>query len=85
MEAIKTRLIKVGNSRGVRIPKVLIDQVGLSEEVEIAPDNDQLVIRSRRKPREGWADQAAAMHAAGDDELLDEPTPTEFDEKEWTW
>ena len=85
MAAVKTRLVKIGNSRGVRIPKVLIEQAGLGTEVEIAAQPDQIVIRSSRCPREGWEEQFARMHAAGDDALLDEFTPTEWDEREWQW
>jgi antitoxin MazE len=85
MSAVKTRLVRIGNSRGVRIPKPMLEQAGLQDEVEIAVERNQLVIRSRRHPRDGWDEQFQAMAAAGDDRLLDEPTPTQFDEREWEW
>lgn len=85
MGAVKTRLVRIGNSRGVRIPKPLLEQAGLGEDIEIAVERNQLVIRSSRHPREGWDEQFRAMAAAGDDKLLDAPTPTKFDEIEWEW
>ena len=55
--SLRTRIIKIGNSRGVRIPKLLLDQLGLDEEVELAVREDQLVIRPIRRPRYGWDEQ----------------------------
>ena len=85
MNTLKTRIIKIGNSRGVRIPKLLIDQVGIGTEVEIAVQRDQLVIRSTSGPRQGWEAQFRAMAEQGDDRLLDEPQPTRWDKSEWKW
>ena len=50
---IKTRLIKIGNSQGIRIPKMLLDQVALTEELELAVQGDHLVLRPTRRPRAG--------------------------------
>ena len=85
MNTVKTQLIKIGNSRGIRIPKLLIDQVGLGDEVEIAVQHDQLIIRSISHPREGWEEQFQAMAQHGDDQLLDEATPTQWETREWRW
>jgi len=85
MNAVKTQIIKIGNSRGIRIPKLLIDQVGLGSEVEIAVQRDQLVIRSTSRPRYGWDEQFRAMAERHDDRLLDEPIPTQWDVSEWKW
>ena len=85
MSAVKTPIIKIGNSRGIRIPKVLIDQVGLGNEVEITIQRDQLVIRPTSRPRYGWDEQFRAMAEVSDDLLLDELTPTQWDVSEWKW
>ena len=74
MNTIRTRVIKIGNSHGVRIPKPLIDQVKLGDEVEIAVQRGAIVIRPVNLPRKGWADQFRAMAENGDDQL-DEPVP----------
>ena len=85
MTAIKTKIVKIGNSRGVRIPKLLLEQAGFIEEVEIVVDNDQLILRPVAGPRAGWDEAFRRMAAAGDDKLLDPETLTMWDETEWEW
>ena len=82
---MKTRLVRIGNSRGIRIPKPLLDQVGLEDEVELRVLDNGIVIKAARAPRTGWAEAAKRVHERGEDRLLDEPTPTRFDETEWEW
>lgn len=82
---MKARIVRVGNSRGIRLPKPLLEQAGLREDVEIYAERGRIVIESAARPRMGWADAARHMAAAGDDSLLDEPTPTQFDSEEWSW
>jgi len=82
---MKTRLIRIGNSRGVRLPKAIISQAGLTEEVELGVRDGAVVIAPAVGPRRGWADAAASMRAHDDDRLLDPPIPTHFDETEWKW
>ena len=82
-----TKLVRIGNSRGVRIPKALIEQLGLEGALSLNVTPDGLVIRPVKHPRDGWAEQFRAMVAAGDDLLIDGnswPAP-EFDETEWEW
>jgi len=81
---MKSRLIRIGNSRGVRLPKPLIEEAGLQEEVEVQIRGNALVITSPIRPRAGWAEAARQMRERGDD-LLEEPTGTQFDDKEWRW
>ena len=82
---MRARLIRIGNSRGVRLPKPLIEEAGLREEVEVHVQEGAVVISSPRRARAGWAEAARHMRARGDDRLLDQPTRTQFDEKEWRW
>lgn len=69
---MKTRLVRIGNSKGIRIPKALIDQSGLRDEVEITLKGNSLVIRPASNPREGWAEAFEEMARRGDDTLLDD-------------
>jgi antitoxin MazE len=85
MNTVKTRIIKIGNSRGIRIPKLLIEQVGIGTEVEITVEKDQLVVRSASSPRQGWDAQFRAMAEHGHDRLLDTAVLTEWDSSEWKW
>lgn len=84
---IKTRLIKIGNSQGIRIPKLLLEQVGLAEEVELEVQQDQIVIRPAQQPRYGWDEQFRAMAEHKDDTLLDSDNLnlTTWDTVEWEW
>ncbi|MFO0811326.1 MAG: AbrB/MazE/SpoVT family DNA-binding domain-containing protein [Gemmataceae bacterium] len=84
---MKSRVVRIGNSRGVRIPKPLLDQTGLSGVVEITAENGSLVIRPTKTPRAGWDAAFRAMAARGDDALLDAPAPSlsGWDEDEWEW
>jgi antitoxin MazE len=83
--AMKARLVRIGNSRGVRLPKLLIEQAGLVDDVEIHARDGAIVIVPARKAREGWAKSAALLGSRNDDGLLDPPAPTRFDEEEWQW
>jgi antitoxin MazE len=82
---VTTRIVRIGNSRGIRVPKLLLDQAALSDEVEIQAEPGRLVVSGVRRPRAGWAVAAQAMHARGDDVELDAATPTRFDRSSWKW
>jgi antitoxin MazE len=69
---MKTPIVRIGNSQGIRIPKPLLEQTGLKGEVEINAQEDSLVIRPARKPRAGWAGAFREMARRGDDALLDQ-------------
>jgi antitoxin MazE len=81
----RTRIVQIGNSKGIRVPKVLLDHAQLPDEVELQADNGRLIVRAARGPRAGWAEAAKAMRTRGSDQLLDAPTPSQFDAKEWRW
>ncbi|HVA88944.1 MAG TPA: AbrB/MazE/SpoVT family DNA-binding domain-containing protein [Chloroflexota bacterium] len=85
--AIRTHLIQIGNSQGIRIPKALIEQAHLSGDVEIVVQESQLVVRAAPRPRAGWAAAFQRMAAAGDDALLDAESlvASDWDETEWQW
>jgi antitoxin MazE len=87
---VRTRLVRIGNSQGVRIPKALLDQVGLDGEVELEAQDRQLVVRPvppEGRARLGWDERFRAMAERGDDRLLDEDGggPSRFDAHESEW
>ena len=82
---MKAKIIRIGNSQGVRLPKIWLDQLNLGPEVEMAMQADKIVIRPTLRPRHDWDGQFAAMAEAGDDRLLDVPVSTAFDKDEWKW
>ena len=83
--AVATRIIRIGNSRGIRVPKALLEQAQLPEEVELHAEPGRLVVRAARRMREGWAEAARLMRQRGEDRLPIEPATTNFDDNEWDW
>ena len=84
-KAIRTRIVKIGNSQGVRLPKLLLEQSGIHAEVEIEVQGDYLTIRPTSRSRSGWDEAFAAMSKQHDDVLLDEASTTDWDQFEWEW
>ena len=82
---MKTKLVRIGNSRGIRIPKPLLEQAGLQEDVELQVVRTGIMIRGATSAREGWAQAAQKIRERHEDVLLDEPVATHFDETEWVW
>ena len=82
MTVVRAKLVKIGNSRGIRLAKPLLEVSGLADEVEIEAAPGVLTIRPSAHPRAGWAEAASSFEAEG---LLDEMSATQFDDEEWSW
>ncbi len=82
---MKTKIVRIGNSRGVRIPKPLLQQAGLENEVHLRVVESGIIIEGATRPRVGWRTAAAKLREQGGDALLDEVLPTEFDDSDWVW
>ena len=83
---MRVELVRIGNSRGIRIPKPLIEQCRLGDTVELRVEQDRLIIAPDRPPRQGWKEAFRAAGTAAGDELLLEPMPSsQFDREEWRW
>ena len=83
---MKATIIQIGNSRGIRIPKPVFEQCGFKDEVDLEVHHHELIIRSSRRPREGWSAAFETMAKQGDDQLLDpSPIDSDWDENEWEW
>ncbi|MGF1936101.1 MAG: AbrB/MazE/SpoVT family DNA-binding domain-containing protein [Nostoc sp. ChiQUE02] len=83
--AIRTRIVKIGNSQGIRIPKLLLEQSGIGEEVEIEIQDCQLIVRAASQSRQGWDEAFARMAKQHDDALLDDGVTTKWEHLEWEW
>jgi antitoxin MazE len=81
---MKSRLVRIGNSRGLRLAKPLIEQLAFDEEVDMRVESGALVIRPSRPARAGWAEAAAQLAATGEG-LVDSGAATRFDAEEWEW
>ncbi|MDF0673074.1 MAG: AbrB/MazE/SpoVT family DNA-binding domain-containing protein [Nitrospira sp.] len=82
---MKAHIVRIGNSRGIRLPKTLLQEAQLEDEVELQAEPGRILISKPSQPRAGWADAARRMREQGEDRLIDQPTPTQFDKKEWKW
>lgn len=83
---MRAELVPIGNSRGVRIPKPVIEQCGLGDTVEMLIENRCLVIRPEHRPRQGWEEAFRSAGPALHDEVLLQTVGTNrFDSEEWQW
>ena len=82
---MRAKLVQIGNSRGVRLPKAMIEEVGLGEELEISVRKGEIVIARVKKVREGWAEDMKLMVERGEAGLVWPDFPNDFDENEWEW
>ena len=84
---MKSKIVSIGNSQGIRIPKPLLERSGLSGDVELIARDGMLLVRAARSSRANWAEAFRSMAARQDDQLVDRP-PSSFsawDKDEWTW
>ena len=84
---MRARVIKIGNSQGLRIPKPVLEQTGITDDVEIEVEKNQIIIRPVKHSREGWDKAFEMMREKGDDALLmdDIEVADSWDEEEWQW
>ena len=84
---MRARVVKIGNSQGIRIPKPILEQTGIMEDVELEVEKNQIIIRPISNPRISW-DLAFKTMAENDDDVLIHGTENiahSWDEKEWQW
>ena len=84
---MRARIVKIGNSQGIRIPKPLLEQTGIMEDVELEVDKNQIIIRPVSNPRAGWDDAFKSMADRNDDMIIDEAENIShsWDDDEWQW
>ena len=81
---MKAQIIQIGNSQGIRIPKILLEETKISGGVELEACSEGILIRNISKPRSGWDDAFKKLSETDDDAIPIAPSPV-FDEKEWQW
>lgn len=82
---MKAQIIKIGNSKGIRIPKVLLEESNLEVDVDIEVVEEGLLIKSTNPPRHGWNAAFQALSENDSDELVIDETSSSFDEETWRW
>ena len=82
---MKAQIIQIGNSQGIRIPKMMLEETRLSGEVELEVHPDGLLIRSLQKPRGTWEVEFKAVAETDDDQPLQAEAASRFEAVEWKW
>lgn len=82
---MRQELIRIGNSRGIRIPKPLIAQCGLGDVVELRLTKEGLVVAPYRAPRSGWKEAFADSDLSNQTLLLGTGSNNAFDKEGWDW
>jgi antitoxin MazE len=84
---MKANIVRIGNSKGIRLPKSVLDQCHLKDSVEIEVEDNSIIIKAAHSPRSDWAEAFSSMAKRGDDKLLDADVylSMEWDESEWRW
>lgn len=82
---MKAQIIQIGNSQGIRIPKVMLEESRISGEVDVELHAEGILIRNAQKPRAGWDDAFKKMAENDEEELIESEAATEFEKKEWQW
>jgi antitoxin MazE len=82
---VRTQIVKIGNSQGIRIPKLILKQSSIKDEVEIKAQNGNIIIFPAKHPRHDWDEAFQTMHEQSDDKMLDDnlTNQTRWDEEEW--
>jgi antitoxin MazE len=82
---MKTQIIQIGNSQGVRLPKVLLEESGITGDVEIELHTEGILIRNAQRPRSRWNEAFRSMAENEDDEMIDGSPATAFEMTQWQW
>jgi len=78
-------VVAIGNSKGIRIPKSVLDQLHISDKVDMEIDNHQIILKPiKEKPRAGWDIAFKDMHKEKYDAMLI-PETTEQEGFQWEW
>lgn len=85
MKMGSTKIIRIGNSRGARLPKTVLDRSNLTDKVSVEARDGVVILRRENERRAGWDAQFREMAASGGDAPLMDGIPTEWDENEWQW
>jgi antitoxin MazE len=80
---MEVSIIRIGNSKGIRLSKTILEKYNLKDKVDLTLDEDRIVIKAISSPRSGWEDSFKEMADNGDDRLLFNDVFDEEDPEEW--
>ncbi len=78
-------VVPIGNSKGIRIPKAILEQCNIRDKIELEVENGRIILESvRDSPRLGWDEKFREMAANTDDNLLI-PDSIDIEMDDWEW
>ncbi|MBI5185266.1 MAG: AbrB/MazE/SpoVT family DNA-binding domain-containing protein [Nitrospinae bacterium] len=82
---MKANIVSIGNSRGIRIPKSILEHCQIEKEVDLEVEGNKIIIfPSKEQPRKDWDKAFCEMAERGEDKLLI-PDDVDMEFKEWEW
>lgn len=80
---METAIIKIGNSKGLRLSKTILEKYNIKDKVEIILEMGQIILKPIETPRKNWDVSFEKMHQEGDDTLLFTDVFEDEDFEEW--
>lgn len=77
-------LINIGNSKGIRISKTILEKYSIQDRIELILEEDHIILKPMKKPRQGWDEAFKEMHDLGDDQPLMDDVFEDENLEEWT-
>ena len=82
---MKVKIIRIGTSKGVRIPKAILESTGIEEEVVMEATNDSIVLRPAKNVRQDWEESFKGISEKDADNLQYQDFANDWDDTEWQW
>jgi len=80
---MEASIIKIGNSKGLRLSKAIIDKYNIKDKVQLILEDDKIILKPIASPRKGWGDRFKKMNERGEDKLLIDDVYEDEDFDEW--
>ena len=80
---MQASIIQIGNSKGLRLSKAILEKYNIQDKVELILEEDQIILKPVEEPRKGWDKAFKKMHTAGDDQLLMDDVFEDESFEEW--
>jgi len=78
-------VVQIGNSKGIRLPKAIIEQCEINDKLDMEIKDNEIILRAvKKKIRDGWAEKFKTMAENGDDKLAI-VNSIDIDMKNWEW
>lgn len=81
---METAIIKIGNSKGLRLSKTILEKYNIQNKVQLIFEDDHIILRPIDEPRKGWEKAFLKMSLEGDDQLLMDSVFEDEIVEEWT-